>query len=75
MRGTFWLILGTHLLIALLELPELVRRRLHRQWWVLTTLLVLNMSTGILLMVGWRMLGPVDLIMALFEPLGRMLGK
>lgn len=67
-----WKIAGVFLLatlIALQEVPHLLKNKLKKELWVFLSLLFIGVSLGVARSMGLELPSPLDLITAIYKPI------
>lgn len=67
-----WKIIGVLLLailIALMEVPHMLKNKLKKELWVFLSLLLIGIGLGIARSVDLELPSPLDLITAIYKPM------
>lgn len=65
-------ILAAAAVIMLIEMPALIKKKLRKELWVFTILLIIGTGLSIAQGLNWPIPSPLDLVIAIYEPISNI---
>ncbi|MDR0267139.1 hypothetical protein [Paenibacillus sp.] len=66
-------ILAAAAVIILIEVPRLIKKKLRKELWVFTILLIVGIGIGIAEGLHWPIPNPLDMVIAVYEPISNII--
>ncbi|BFH63302.1 hypothetical protein [Paenibacillus azoreducens] len=66
-------ILAAAAVIMMIEIPSLIKRKLRKELWVFTILLIIGTGLSIAQGLHWPIPSPLDLVIAVYKPISNII--
>lgn len=66
-------ILAVAVIVILIEVPSLLKRKLRKELWVFSILLILGTGLSIAQGLHWNIPNPLDLMIVIYKPISNII--
>lgn len=66
-------VLAAAAVIMLIEMPSLIKKKLRKELWVFTILLIVGTGLGIAQVLNWPIPSPLNIVIAVYTPISNII--